>query len=363
MSIGSIVARLNHEPLTHLMLGHRELFHSNLLAWFFRCLPDVADAVFGPMAGIVDLKKNDNRIVLREKNNLDLVFQWSNHRTLVIENKVFSLPDEGQLEAYSSIAGSIDDSVVLYLLSLSNPGWSSGRKEIGGREWQWISYRDLAQRIRSSLASSGLTYEAETMRRYALVVDLLSDLVDRVIVTDSGDMVHLPTTISDALCDNRLASTMAKLRARSVAHHIQQALDVAGINNGTVKSSLTNALPLIEWFSKTSRAPGARIGWQLQGNQFRLALITPHLSGRTSSDRQARFEFAKLNEDLFDFSPLDQILGTQGVEVKPLAKPGSPMAFNRYDPDFVYRYKPTPRITVAQLEAAAVAFACAICSD
>jgi hypothetical protein len=57
------------------MLGHRELFHGNLLAWFFRCLPDVADAVFGPMAGIVDLKKNDNRIVLREKNNLDLVFQ------------------------------------------------------------------------------------------------------------------------------------------------------------------------------------------------------------------------------------------------------------------------------------------------
>jgi hypothetical protein len=126
------------------------------------------------------------------------------------------------------------------------------------------------------------------MRRYALVVDLLSDLVDRVIVTGSGDMVHLPTNISDALCDDRLASTMAKLRARSVAHRIQQALDVVGINIGTVKSSLTNALPLIEWFGKTNRAPEARIGWKLQGNQFRLALITPHLSGRTPSDRQAR---------------------------------------------------------------------------
>ena len=196
------------------------------------------------------------------------------------------------------------------------------------------------------------------MRRYSLVVDLLSDLVDHVIVIDSGEMVHLPTNITDALGDDRLASTMAKLRARSVAHRIQQALDIAGINIGTVKSSLTNALPLIEWFSKTSRAPGARIGWQLQGNQFRLALIMPHLSGRTSSDRQARFEFAKLNEDLFDFSPLDQILGTQGVEVKPLPKPNSPLGFNRYDPDFVYRYKLTPRITVAQLEAAAVAIAC-----
>lgn len=265
MSIGSIVARLNQEPLTHIMLGHRELFHSNLLAWFFRCLPDVADDVFGPLSGVVNASVNEKRVVLREKSNLDLIFQWPNRRTLVIENKVFSLPDEQQLEAYSSTAGSIDDSAVLYLLSLSNPGWLCGRKEIAGREWLWISYRDLAQRIRSSLSSSDLTYEAETMRRYSLVVDLLSDLVDHVIVMDSGDMVHLPTSISDALCDDRLASTMAKLRARSVAHHIQQALEVAGINIGTVKSSLTNALPLIEWFCETNRAPGARVGWQLQG--------------------------------------------------------------------------------------------------
>jgi hypothetical protein len=31
--------------------------------------------------------------------------------------------------------------------------------------------------------------------------------------------------------------------------------------------------------------------------------------------------------------------------------------FNRFDPDFVYRYKQTPDLTVAQLEAAAVAIA------
>jgi len=180
------------------------------------------------------------------------------------------------------------------------------------------------------------------MRRYSLVVELLSDLVDHVVVMDSGEMVHLPTDVSDALGDDKLASTMAKFRARSVANRIKQALYTSGISIGTVKSSLTNALPLIEWFCEANRAPGSRTGWQLQGSQFRLALIAPHLSGRTPSDRQARFEFAKLNEDLFDFSPLDQILGTQGVEVKPLPKPNSPLGFNRYDPDFVYRYKPTP---------------------
>jgi len=345
------------------MLGHRELFHSNLLAWFFRCLPDIADDVFGPLSGVVNVRLNEKRVVLREKSNLDLIFQWPNRRTLVFENKVFSLPDEEQLEAYSSIAGSIDESAVLYLLSLGNPGWSCGRKEIGGREWRWISYRDLAQRIRSSLPSSDLTYEAETMRRYSLVVDLLSDLVDHVLVMESDEMVHLSADVSDALGDDKLASTMAKLRAQSVVNRIRQALDAAEITVGAVKSSLTNALPLIEWFCETNRAPGARAGWQLQGTQFRLALITPHLGGRTQSDRQARFDFAKSNEELFDFSPLDQILGTEGVAIKPLPKSDNTFGFNRYDPDFVYRYKSTPRITVAQLEVAAVAFARVICSD
>lgn len=74
-------------------------------------------------------------------------------------------------------------------------------------------------------------------------------------------------------------------------------------------------------------------------------------------DRQARFNFAKDNENLFDFSYLDKVLGTEQSEVRPVPRPGNPLGFNRYDPDFVYRYKLTPRITVAQLEVAAVAVA------
>jgi hypothetical protein len=44
-----IAETLRTESLTHLMLGHRELFHSNLLAWFFQYLPDAADRVFGSL--------------------------------------------------------------------------------------------------------------------------------------------------------------------------------------------------------------------------------------------------------------------------------------------------------------------------
>jgi len=101
-SVDLIVSRLMEEPLTHLMLGHRELFHSNLLAWFFRYIPESADHVFAPLTLYSQTPYECPREVLREKSNLDLVFRWPGRRPLVIENKVFSLPDEEQLIGYTA---------------------------------------------------------------------------------------------------------------------------------------------------------------------------------------------------------------------------------------------------------------------
>lgn len=43
-------ARIEANPLGRIMYGQRELFHSNLLAWFFDVLPGPADAVFASLA-------------------------------------------------------------------------------------------------------------------------------------------------------------------------------------------------------------------------------------------------------------------------------------------------------------------------
>ena len=289
--------------------------------------------------------------------------QAPSRHPLVIENKVFSFPDEQQLEKYTARATANGDSPALWLLSLSDPGWPDGRKRLGGSTWRWLSYKELAKRIRSSLTPEDCTYPTETMRHYTRVIDLLSDLVQSVIVHDSSETVALPINTMKALGDDRLMSSMSKLRARSVAQHVSQALNTAGIKETAVESSLTNTLPLNSCFLSTSRAPGAKAGWQLQGNQFRLALITPHLEGRSETTRQARFDFAKANEDLFDFEYLDKILGTEGSPTKPLPSTNNHLGFNRYDPDFVYRYKLTPHITVLQLEQAAVAVAKRVLSN
>jgi PD-(D/E)XK nuclease superfamily len=349
------VKRLKAEPLTHLMLGHRELFHSNILAWFFECMPESADEVFGSLTR-TSPRTSTVRTVRREKKNLDLWFAWPGRCPLVIENKVFSLPDEAQLASYGESARAGGEDPTLSLLSLSNPSWPDDRKVIAGHEWHWLSYPDLAERIRSALPPECASYECQTMRHYSHVVDLLSDLVSRVVVTDPKETIQLPLDVEGALGDDRLASVMAKLRAHSVANCVALALRDAGFGQAEVGSGLTHAQSLVEWFIGVERAPEARAGWQLQEDQFRLALIAPHLKGTQPEQRQARFEFAKANEDLFDFAAIDDILGTSAAPLMPILRASS-HGFNRFDPDFVYRYKQAPDLTVAQLEAAAVAIA------
>jgi hypothetical protein len=64
---------------------------------------------------------------MREKNSLDLWFRWPQRRPLVIENKIFSLPHEKQLEGYATKAAARGEVPVFWLLSLSDPSWTDNR--------------------------------------------------------------------------------------------------------------------------------------------------------------------------------------------------------------------------------------------
>lgn len=182
------------------------------------------------------------------------------------------------------------------------------------------------------------------MRRYANVVDLLCDLIEKAAVTTSGETVELPAEIKSALKDKRLRSSIAKYRSRSVARHVTEALSKSKIDQSIVGDGISHGQPLVQWFNREDTS-----GWQVQSSQFRLAII---VSKEIPVDE--RETFAKNKERLFDFSYLDKILGTQNQPVLPRPEPGR--TFRKFD-NFLYRYKKVPDLTVAQLEEAAVAVA------
>lgn len=344
MELTRIVARLNEDPLTHLMLGHRELFHSNLLAWFFEQFPTEADKIFGSFAN-EPAASPAARGVQREFLDFDLLLQWPDRRSLLIENKVFSYPDEQQLSSYGLKASARKLNPRLCLLSLSNPNWINNRKTINGHEWTWISYRQLAKDIREAFAANKKTYAVETMSHYADVVDLLSDLADQSVVTSLSEPVGLPSQLSIGLSRNRLLPGILKLRAWSVVPWIERELRNSGAAPQRVEAGYSNGAPHVTWL--TDIGDGVLAGWQLQNTQFRL-VVCPN--GARADTLEGAFEFARANSSLFDFSLVDEALGAQAEATMPTKK-----EFCRYGNRFLYRYKNVSRLTVGQLQQAAVA--------
>jgi hypothetical protein len=91
--------------------------------------------------------------VQREYKHLDLVVRLPGFAPVVVENKMFALPDELQLRRYlDGPVKAIVPQPTCILLSLTDPGWSDGRLDVHGNPWVHVSWRDLANRLQKQFA-------------------------------------------------------------------------------------------------------------------------------------------------------------------------------------------------------------------
>jgi len=328
----TIAARIEANPLGRIMHGQRELFHSNLIGWYFDQLPAAADATFRPFARAGE---DTGRWVDRERGHMDLVFHWPDRAPLVIENKVFSLPDRVQLEKYERAASAWSPRPALVLLSVSAPDFDLG-------EWRHLGYAELAMRLRDALPTDS-TYEVETMRRYAALVSDLHHLVASVDVQSEDEPVWLPWSLLSAISTSQMRAALQKARAQRVARLLNAA--IPGLET-PAKGDLSNATPLVEVLER-ARVDGVdmRLGWQLQGDQFRRAAVLwgRGIDGRTSESRERREEISRAHPEFFRF-PAGLPQEHHGRK-----------EFNHFAPSFVYQYVRTPDLTIAQLRQAALA--------
>lgn len=333
--VGVIARELSTEPLARIMYGQRELFHSNFLAWFFDTLPEIADAVFRDLTADAEDDGGRVRRVERERQNLDLVLQWPDAAPLVIENKVFSLPDAGQLEEYRAKTARWKGAPAQHvLLSMSPP-------DAPVEGWTYLSYQDLAERIDVALAETDdERYEIETLRRYSRVVRLLSALLETTVVHSSAESAWLDGTELAEIDSPQTRTALRKLRARRVQAMVAE--QAPGV--GRTEADISHGHPLVGWRRRV-RVGEVEIqaGWQYQEGQFRLCVVLPHLAGRSEADKRAREAFATEHPELFDFTALYAVLGPADGHVMPRA------GFGHFAPDFVYRYVKAPDQSVQQL--------------
>lgn len=325
-----VARRIEANPLGRLMYGQRELFHSNLIGWFFDQLPEAADATFRPLASP---GTDSGRFVERERGHMDLVFHWPDRAPLIIENKVFSLPHRDQLDEYQAVASKWPHTPALVLLSVSAPHFDLG-------EWRYLSYAEFAARILDALPADS-SYEVETIRRYAALVADLHQLVSAVDVQSDDEAVWLPGSILSAISSSQMRAALHKARAQRVARVLNEFLP--GLEQPAA-GGMSNATPLVESFEYVyTRGMHLHLGWQLQGSQFRRAAVyhDQSISGRSQESRRLREDVSREHPEFYSFpAPLPQTLGGR-------------KEFNHFAPSFVYKYVKTPSLTISELKAAA----------
>lgn len=325
-----VARRIEANPLGRLMYGQRELFHSNLIGWFFDQLPDAADATFRALASP---GADSGRFVERERGHMDLVFHWPDRAPLVIENKVFSLPHRAQLDEYKAAASKWPHTPALVLLSVSAPDFNPG-------EWRYLSYAEFSTRILDALPADS-SYEVETMRRYAALVADLHLLVSAVDVQSDDEAVWLPGSLLSAISSSQMRAALHKARAQRVARVLNEFLP--GLEQ-PAGSGMTNATPFVESFEYTfTSGIHAHLGWQLQGSQFRRTAIyhDESIRGRSEESHRLREAVSREHPEFYTFpAHLPQTAAGR-------------KEFNHFAPSSVLKYVKTPDLTISELKAAA----------
>ena len=175
------------------------------------------------------------------------------------------------------------------------------------------------------------------------------------LVTDvSPDQpLLLPEDLRDRMKGIRIADAVGKARAQAVMNLIRARIGTAV--SGTTGSperfeaGYSNGTPLFSLYYWAG--PQRRVGWQFQNGQWRLALMFGDLAGRTDESRTARVQAAREHIEYFDFGPMQDVLGLDDGRAR--SDHHSKLEFNRFDDDFVYRYRKlapdTPVGTVVEL--------------
>lgn len=340
MDFTELAGRVERNVLGRLMHGQRELFHSNLLAWFFETLPDAADAVFLPLSAP---GSGATRRVERERQNMDLVLRWPNRAPLVIENKVFAMPDIDQLNEYAQLAAAWRGSPPAFcLLAMSAPVLhdDASGKLVTQNGWQYLSYAELARRIDDALPAVE-SYEVETMRRYVALIGDLQQLVSAVDVTSDQEEVWLPESMLGAVGSSQTRAALQKARSQRIARALGR--DASG-RTRSIGHGMTRSVALVESFEHVLiQGIDLWAGWQLQGAQFRRAVIftDPALQGGNPAVREQRASLARTLPGLFT------------VPTVLSAAPAGRNEFNHYAPNFVYQYGKVPSLRLEALLQAA----------
>jgi hypothetical protein len=337
-SRSAAVTALAKLPLYQLSTAGMELFHTNMLYWLATERPGQSFAVWQTL-GLPDGLQPPQG-VRREWLHIDLA-AWSetDERALVLENKIGAIPNPGQLDGYyaklrsTQLPFSLLDSTAFVLLTLTPPSFTLPKP------WSSVTYRDLLSPFRETAQQLTGT-DAALLSAYEEMVARLDDVATAFDPAHDLDTPFALTFNEWSLVNgSRLMPLVERVRTGRFAELAIRELTTALGEVGQVGAGFSNGSGIYEWF--IPGPAGRRIGWQIQGGAFRLAVIGGTRDPHVKAGLEALV--AELYESYFDFTPPEHLSHT-------LSRYRGKKQWLGYKPSFVYRYAElTPATTWREL--------------
>ena len=232
-----------------LSLSNLELYHSNLFAVVLEKSEFINHKFF---SDVIDInKKYTDLKVYREKNSIDLTIELIGEdgktHVIFIENKVKSLPDEGQLIRYSEK----DTNAKGILLSLVEPGFNLPES------WFRRSYVELIEYYRNLLDKVDETFRL-FLKDYIEYMENVEEFIGKV---SYGESYFLEESSNKVLEGMRLRSVIEKI------HYANLQNKIANLGyktySGRIKGGHHFGIDLLIEGTTSS------FDIQIQGNQYR----------------------------------------------------------------------------------------------
>ncbi len=219
--IEDIISDLKKSPVFNMSLASKELFHSNFIAWILEV--DGVDST--PLLKLFfkdnSIVKSDFKKVDREISNFDIRIWLKDGRSVVVENKVKSLPYKEQLEKYSAVLNKDKKSdptkTTCVLLSLTMPDFFSneGTYETGSNyNWRLVNYSTLKKALGD--LKSTYPYSLALIDDYTGFIDNLCRLYGECIKSFDDEVASLDSTLYEQLKEIRLHDVYGKWHVASL---------------------------------------------------------------------------------------------------------------------------------------------------
>ena len=363
-SIDDIIQSLKGNPMFHLSLGSKELFHSNFLEFlweedkvsFFKMLC----AILGEEnEHIIQMINSQEEYILgREKKKFDICIYHKDDETeiydVIIENKVKSIPYKTQLDGYVKVVGNNhkQNPPVYILLSLAKafPDKNVIEKE---DKWKIVSYDSLLEAIKNyyfkkELCNSYIKDYCEFISRFYALQECIMDKIMSTIFYDA--------TIISKFEDVRLHDLYHKLRGSYYISELFNMLNRGNLNNAQIKidkgdrkgkdgtiflsSTMNNGKSTI---TASILKDKTFYEIQIEGEQYRHMFNQPNLAKDCSillpQKKQSKVDESILTETLTLNSPAFQFINfSENFDVNNINEKVSDN-YCKYAPDCVYRYK------------------------